>query len=192
MEDALRYFSESLEKDKDWFWDWVNFHNDIRNKDKLIRWFETASRKELLSFYKTYEYVIGPLIPNYRGIYINEEMGCFSEDSMGDFNNWIIVQGYPLWKKACELANIREQTKEIGSSPMENDFRELIDIYDNTRIKCYRDGRYIMGRNYSSKEDQHKVTWKGCTWEPLFNYFPAENVLYIYEERFGGWLTDEL
>jgi hypothetical protein len=143
--------------------------------NSIGKWFHTALKEELIQFYKYYDFVINSLIPDYNGIYINEQTGALSEDSMSDFNWWIIAQGFDLWKAAAKSAKERNNLQNTRSEIVEKQWADLYNIHCENEFK------------------NSTQTWQGTIWEPIYAYFTeVERANYIFEERFGTLLSDEI
>lgn len=168
------FFSETLNKKTDWFWDWVEYNQT--HPSELVKWFDECSEQELTIFVNTFTYDIDYNLtaPN-EGIWIDELESALSEDSQEDFNNWIIVQGKALWEVAVEESLKRViDGYEWGSNPKEKVWQSLYKIYNQTSV---------------GNESSVPVTWNGVNWTPRKGHFPGASGYWKYKERFGKFLS---
>jgi hypothetical protein len=171
------YFSETLNKNPDWFWHWVEYNQT--NPNELIEWFYQCTEKELIDFYTIYfDEIYSGLPAGYEGLYIESLKCCLSEDSQADFNNWIIVQGNTLWEVASTEAMKRLEFLERNEDPDDKIWESLFAIYDLSRVL------------HKQKQICPPATWNGITWNPRDGYFPGDHADLIYEERFGKLINE--
>lgn len=176
-QDGIEKLNESLGTGPDWFWSWVEWNQ--ADAELLPAWFRVASPEQLLLFWKTYfDEILGALIPEYEGFFVNEEGGFhMSEDDMLEFNNWVIVQGKPLWEavaiesKAFENLKDRYDEARLGA---------LFQIFHETRVAA------------TEGTDMTMRTWCGVEWQPRDGFFPGDMADFIYEDRFGTTLWEQM
>lgn len=165
------YLADTLGKQQDWFWDWVDYNH--KNPGKLEEWYKTATQEELITFYKKYDSIARQLIPNQQGIYI-ESLGTYlSEDSMDSLNNWIIAQGKELWSVSATKAAARSNYTNPKENPEEKIWDTLYTIYSKSKAQKQQNG------------PQPITSWQGVSWQTRYQYFPGPNAEIIYKERFG-------
>lgn len=175
--DRLQILNESIGARPDWFWEWVELNQ--QDETLLPDWFQAATAEHLLTFWKCYyDEVLGALIPEYEGFYVEDEGGFhLSEDDMSDFNNWVIVQGKSVWEAMAKEANIRE------ANPKAYDERRLEKMF-----KIYHESRLAESEGGQMPETE----WNGVRWIPRSGYFPGDTADFIYEDRFGITLWEQL
>ena len=175
------YFSATLNKSPDWFWDWVD-HSCSGHADELLQWLNTATEDELIDFYRVYwGEIVSGLIASYDAVcFAGPNEYCLSEDAMKDFNGWIIVQGKELWQAACAEAAKRDAARDRHEPYDENIWTELHKIYKQTEKQA---------KNMEVPPAAH---WNGVTWLPRDHYFAGEGADMIYYDRFGGELADKI
>ncbi|UPT66312.1 MAG: hypothetical protein M0D57_17845 [Sphingobacteriales bacterium JAD_PAG50586_3] len=170
------FYSDTLAKEENWFWDWVDYHH--KNPAKLEEWYQTATKEELTIFYNKYESVAQRLIPNYEGIYVTSTNTYLTEDVMEGLNNWIIGQGPELWAMAAKKAEARSQYTNPADNPEEKIWETLYTIYSKSKAQKLQNG------------PQPITSWQGVSWQTRYQYFPGANANTVFEERFGASINE--
>jgi hypothetical protein len=170
--------SQTIGQQPDWFWEWVEINH--RDEEALTDWFHAAPSEDMIVFWKTYfSEVLGQLPTDYEHFFLSEEEDALflNEDDMADFNNWVIVQGKAIWEAVCKLTARMEDTASPADIAL---LRKLFQISRATQSD------HVEGLVSSP------TTWAGVTWTPRWGYFPGDTADFIFEERFGETLWEQL
>jgi hypothetical protein len=171
------YFSNTIDKSEDWFWDWVDYNQKVPGK--LVSWFNVATSDELIIFYRKYKEIADRLIPNTEPIYVKSQQGTITEEAMAALNNWIIVQGKPLWATAANVA-AADVNGYVKNTLNDDKWEVLLKI----QLMCAAKAK--------ENTTQPNTSWQGTAWQTRFGYFPATEAKAIFDERFGGPIEDFL
>lgn len=170
--------NETLGQGPDWFWEWVEINH--QDEDALLQWFREAPREQMIVFWQMYfDEILGPMIADYDGFFQGAEDDAIhlTEDDMADFNNWVIVQGKAIWAAAIALTTRMEQNWNT------QDEAQLLALYQLSKATqaAHGDGRTMAPQ-----------FWAGIHWTPRGGYFPGDTADFIFEERFGETLWEQI
>jgi hypothetical protein len=172
----MQFYNDNLEAHEDWFWDFVEYNQT--HEGELEHWFRECTPRQMIDFYRAYLWIQDSLVAPYEGIFLISIEDHLSEDSQGDFNDWIIVQGKALCEKAMDEAMKRLDADHIGEPYDDSVWEALFEIYHQCRM--------------SPSEKFGVCRWLGVEWIPRNGHFPGMMADYIYEERFRGFIGDKL
>lgn len=169
---------DTLGQGPDWFWEWVEINH--QDEEALLHWFRDAPREQMIVFWQAYfDEVLGRLIADYDGFFLGEEDDALhlNEDDMADFNNWVIVQGKHIWNAVIDL-----------TTRMEGHATDA----DQAALKAL----YLISKSTKAAQEEGRTlptsTWMGVTWAPRWGYFPGDTADFIFEERFGETLWEQI
>ena len=170
--------NDSVGQGPDWFWEWVEINQ--QDEEALLHWFREAPRDQMIVFWRAYfDEVLGRLIADYDGFFLGEEDDALhlNEDDMADFNNWVIVQGKAIWTAVIELTT----RMESQSSPADEAALKALYLVSKATKAAHDEGRAMA-----------PATWAGVRWTPRWGYFPGDTADFIFEERFGETLWEQV